>query len=48
MTTATLLPASPCPEHPDSVLQPFPGGGSRGACPVDGRSHQMSPPEVKP
>lgn len=46
MTTATLLPACPCPEHPAAVLVPFSGGGSRGSCPVDGRSFQMIPPEV--
>jgi hypothetical protein len=48
MTTATLLPARPCPDHPASVLQPLPGGGSRGTCPVDSRSYQMTPLEVKP
>lgn len=54
MTTATLpapavtAPACPCPDHPSAVLVPFPGGGARGSCPVDGRSHQMAPPEVKP
>jgi hypothetical protein len=52
MTTATLpapsalAPASPCPDHPAAVLQPLPGGGSRGTCPVDSRSYQMSPVEV--
>lgn len=48
MTTATLLPACHCPDHPAAVLQPLPGGGARGTCPVDSRSHQMTPPEVKP
>lgn len=41
-------PACRCPEHPGSILVPFPGGGARGTCPVDQRSHQMYPPEVKP
>lgn len=48
MTTATLLPACPCPDHPASALVPFPGGPARGSCPVDGRSYQMTPLEVKP
>lgn len=43
---ATLLPARPCPDHPAAVLQPLPGGGSRGTCPVDSRSYQMTPLEV--
>jgi hypothetical protein len=53
MTTATLpaplaagRPASPCPDHPGAELVPFPGGGARGTCPIDQRSHQMYPPEV--
>lgn len=51
MTAATLLPAGPacpCPDHPAAVLVPFSGGGARGTCPVDGRSHQMTPPQVTP
>ncbi len=36
----------PCPDHPGRALQPLPGGGARGTCPVDSRSYQMSPPEV--
>jgi hypothetical protein len=47
---ATLAPARPaaacCPEHPGAVLVPLPGGGARGTCPVDSRSHQMYPVEV--
>lgn len=39
-------PACRCPEHPDAVLVPFPGGGARGYCPVDDRSYQMTVPEV--
>ena len=39
-------PAYPCPDHPDAVLVPFPGGGARGSCPVDHRLYQMTPPEV--
>jgi len=46
MTTATLLPARHCPDHPDAVLQPLPGGGARCTCPVDSRSYQTSPLEV--
>lgn len=46
MTTAALLPACHCPEHPEAVLQPLPGGGARGTCPVDSRSFQMTPLEV--
>ena len=54
MNTATLPApvmtsagsACPCPDHPASILQPFPGGGARGTCPVDERSYQMTPPEV--
>lgn len=47
MTAATLsAPACPCPDHPAAVLVPFPGGGARGTCPVDGRSYQMYPPEL--
>jgi len=46
MTTATLIPGRPCPDHPASVLQPLPGGGARGTCPVDSRSYQMTPMEV--
>lgn len=42
----TAVPASPCPAHPDAVLVPCPGGGSRGTCPVDSRTYQMSAPEV--
>jgi hypothetical protein len=42
----TAAVACPCPDHPAAVLQPFPGGGARGSCPVDSRSHQMTPPEV--
>jgi hypothetical protein len=41
-------PACPCPDHPGRVLQPLPGGGARGTCPADGRTYQMTPPEVKP
>jgi hypothetical protein len=37
-----------CPVHPYAVLVPFPGGGARGSCPVDSRSHQMTPPEFTP
>ena len=44
--TAVTFPARPCPDHPDRVLQPLPGGGARGTCPVDSRSYQMSPAEV--
>jgi hypothetical protein len=40
------LPARHCPDHPAAVLQPLPGGGARGTCPVDSRSYQMSPVEV--
>jgi hypothetical protein len=51
--TALLTPVRPapacyCPEHSDAILVPFPGGGARGTCPVDQRSHQMYPPEVQP
>lgn len=41
-----FAPACPCPDHPAAVLQPLPGGGARGTCPVDSRSYQMSPLEV--
>jgi len=48
MTAATLcVPACHCPDHPAAVLVPFPGGAARGSCPVDGRSHQLTPPELK-
>jgi hypothetical protein len=52
MITATLPAptavgaACPCPDHPDRALVPFPGGGARGSCPVNGREYQMTPPEV--
>jgi hypothetical protein len=49
MTAAvSARPVSPCPDHPGSALVPFPGGGARGSCPVDGRSYQMSAPEFRP
>ena len=41
-------PARQCPDHPASALQPLPGGGARGTCPVDSRSYQMTPVEVAP
>jgi hypothetical protein len=45
--TTAVRPACPCPDHPDQVLQPLPGGGARGTCPLNGRSYQMEPVEVK-
>jgi hypothetical protein len=42
----SAAPACRCPVHPGAVLVPFPGGGARGTCPVDQRSHQMYPPEI--
>lgn len=42
----TAVPASPCPDHPDTALVPCPGGGARGTCPRDGRTYQMTPLEV--
>jgi len=44
--SAGIAPACHCPDHPDAVLQPLPGGGARCTCPVDSRSYQMAPLEV--
>jgi hypothetical protein len=44
--SALCVRVATCPVHPDCELQPLPGGGARGICPLDGASHQMSAPEA--